>query len=203
MRPKVEIRCPLCALRFAHLGRAWGRTGDLHRSHGPSGQRFPAHCFRPLRASRTATPETTSNLFPSTVGRSFYRAIGPSATSHSVVARTPRKSGAHPAAPADRDATAHTRTRPREDQSFDPIDVLHSFHDQHPTSARSATSKVRWSGQASTWRGNRGPPDHGRVARPPLEVADVFRAHGTARRNANARSSICGCSREAIDPKPH
>ena len=34
-------------------------------------------------------------------------------------------------------------------------------------SAPSATSRARWSGSASTWRGNRGPPDHGRMARPP------------------------------------
>ena len=32
----------------------------------------------------------------------------------------------------------------------------------------------------------RRPPDRGRMARPPLEVADVFRAHGAAWRKANA-----------------
>src|SRR5208283_3391843 len=56
-------------------------------------------------------------------------------------------------------------------------------------SVRSATSKARSSGSASTWRGIRGPPDNGRMARPPghsLEVADVFRAHGAAWRKANA-----------------
>ena len=34
-------------------------------------------------------------------------------------------------------------------------------------STRSATSRARWSGWASTWRSNRRPPDRGRMARPP------------------------------------
>ena len=53
-------------------------------------------------------------------------------------------------------------------------------------SIRSATSRARWSGWASTSRADRRPPDHGRMARPRLEVADVFRAHGAAWRKANA-----------------
>ena len=40
-----------------------------------------------------------------------------------------RQSGAHPAALADRDATAHTRCALREEQSRS--DVLDPFHDQH------------------------------------------------------------------------
>ena len=51
---------------------------------------------------------------------------------------------------------------------------------------RSATSRARSSGWASTSRADRRPPDHGRMARPLLEVADVFRAHGAAWRKANA-----------------
>jgi len=39
--------------------------------------------------------------------------------------------------------------------------------------------------------------------RPRLEVADIFGAHGPAWRKSNARCSICGCSREAIDLKAH
>src|SRR5208283_1320704 len=53
-------------------------------------------------------------------------------------------------------------------------------------STRSATSKARWSGWASTSRADRRPPDRDRMARPRLEVADVFRAHGEAWRKANA-----------------
>src|SRR5208337_4793891 len=56
-------------------------------------------------------------------------------------------------------------------------------------STRSATSRARSSGWASTWRSESRPPDRGRMARPPghsLEVADVFRAHGAAWRKANA-----------------
>ena len=53
-------------------------------------------------------------------------------------------------------------------------------------STRSATSRARWSGWASTSRADRRPPDQGRMARPRLEVADVFRAHGAAWRKANA-----------------
>src|SRR6201984_3016439 len=53
-------------------------------------------------------------------------------------------------------------------------------------STRSATSRARSSGCASTSRADRRPPDRGRVARPRLEVADVFRAHGAAWRKANA-----------------
>src|SRR5208337_3215721 len=52
-------------------------------------------------------------------------------------------------------------------------------------STRSATSRARWSGWASTSRADRRPPDHS-MARPRLEVADVFRAHGAAWRKANA-----------------
>src|SRR5271165_7171277 len=53
-------------------------------------------------------------------------------------------------------------------------------------SARSATSRARWIGSASISRADRRPPDQSRVPRPPLEVADVFRAHGAAWRKANA-----------------
>src|SRR4029077_17834067 len=53
-------------------------------------------------------------------------------------------------------------------------------------STRSATSRARSSGWASTSRADRRPPDRGRMARPRLEGADVFRAHGAAWRKANA-----------------
>src|SRR6201997_3904705 len=53
-------------------------------------------------------------------------------------------------------------------------------------SARSATSRVRWTGWTSSRRSERRPADRGRMTRPPLEVADVFRAHGAAWREANA-----------------
>ena len=54
-------------------------------------------------------------------------------------------------------------------------------------STRSATSRARSSGWASTSRADPRPPDHGlALARPRLEVADVFRAHGAAWRKANA-----------------
>jgi Transposase zinc-binding domain len=53
-------------------------------------------------------------------------------------------------------------------------------------STRSATSRARWSGWASTSRADPRPPDRRRMARPRLEVADVFRAHGAAWRKANA-----------------
>ena len=53
-------------------------------------------------------------------------------------------------------------------------------------STRSATSPAPWSGWASTSRADRRPPDRDRMARPFLEVADVFRAHGAAWRKANA-----------------
>ena len=53
-------------------------------------------------------------------------------------------------------------------------------------STRSATSRARSSGWASTSRADRRPPDQGRMGRPRLEVADVFRAHGAAWRKANA-----------------
>src|SRR5271166_888975 len=53
-------------------------------------------------------------------------------------------------------------------------------------STRSATSRARSSGWASTSRADRRPPDRGRMGRPRLEVADVFRAHGAAWRKANA-----------------
>ena len=47
-------------------------------------------------------------------------------------------------------------------------------------------SRARSSGWASTSRADRRPPDCGRMGRPRLEVADVFRAHGAAWRKANA-----------------
>src|SRR5580693_5394145 len=53
-------------------------------------------------------------------------------------------------------------------------------------STRSATSRARSSGWASTLRADPRPPDRRRMARPRLEVADVFRAHGAAWRKANA-----------------
>ena len=53
-------------------------------------------------------------------------------------------------------------------------------------STRSATSRARSSGWASTSRADRRPPDRGPLARPRLEVADVFRTHGAAWREANA-----------------
>ena len=53
-------------------------------------------------------------------------------------------------------------------------------------STRSATSRARWSGWASASRAGRRRPDGRRMARPRLEVADVFRAHGAAWRKANA-----------------
>src|ERR1700760_3080143 len=53
-------------------------------------------------------------------------------------------------------------------------------------STRSATSRARSSGWASTSRADPRPPDRRRMARPRLEVADVFRAHGATWRKANA-----------------
>ena len=43
-----------------------------------------------------------------------------------------------------------------------------------------------WSGWASTSQADRRRPDERRMARPRLEVADIFRAHGAAWRKANA-----------------
>ena len=75
-------------------------------------------------------------------------------------------------------------------------------------STRSATSKARSSAWASTSRADPRPPDRRRMARPRLEVADVFRAHGAAWRKANAghlslaqlkvRSAIETCRTSAL-----
>src|SRR6202034_4944364 len=49
-----------------------------------------------------------------------------------------------------------------------------------------ATPRARSTASASSWRSESRPPDRGRMARPPLEVSDVFRAHGAAWRKGNA-----------------